>query len=57
MKLEEKATSLGLSTHIVLDAGKTQVAAGSATVLTIMGMPLCLFLLFVFILCFIYLFY
>jgi len=37
MKLEAKASSLKLPTHVVLDAGRTQVAPGSATVLSIMG--------------------
>eukprot|EP00026_Physarum_polycephalum_P014879 Phypoly_transcript_15445.p1 GENE.Phypoly_transcript_15445~~Phypoly_transcript_15445.p1 ORF type:complete len:256 (+),score=40.90 Phypoly_transcript_15445:117-884(+) len=37
MQLETKAATLNLATHVVLDAGKTQVAPGSATVLSIMG--------------------
>lgn len=37
MKLETKATSMSLPTHVVLDAGRTQVAPGSATVLAIIG--------------------
>lgn len=37
MTLAEKASSLGLPHYIVHDAGKTQIAAGSTTVLAIMG--------------------
>jgi len=39
MKLESKASEppLNLPTHVVLDAGRTQVAPGSATVLAILG--------------------
>lgn len=36
-QLSEKATSVGLPNYIVQDAGHTQVAPGSATVLGIMG--------------------
>lgn len=35
LRLEELATSAGLPTHIVQDAGRTQVEAGSRTVLAI----------------------
>ncbi|XP_048729599.1 probable peptidyl-tRNA hydrolase 2 [Ostrea edulis] len=37
MGLAEKASSLGLPHYIVHDAGRTQIAAGSTTVLAIMG--------------------
>lgn len=37
MELEMKAKNSGLQTHITADAGKTQVARGSCTVLAIMG--------------------
>lgn len=33
----EQAASLGLPVHIVMDAGKTQIARGSRTVLAIAG--------------------
>lgn len=35
IKLKEKAEELNLITHIVTDAGKTQIASGSNTVLAI----------------------
>jgi len=37
MELEQRAAGLGLPTHIVMDAGKTQIARGSRTVLAIAG--------------------
>lgn len=37
LELEQKATSLRLPSYSVFDAGKTQIAAGSFTVLAIMG--------------------
>ncbi|XP_069499334.1 probable peptidyl-tRNA hydrolase 2 [Ambystoma mexicanum] len=37
MELQAMALSLGLPTYIVQDAGRTQIAAGSHTVLSIMG--------------------
>ncbi|KAK8776085.1 hypothetical protein V5799_030570, partial [Amblyomma americanum] len=36
-ELEKKAAELGLSSYLVQDAGRTQVPAGSTTVLAIMG--------------------
>lgn len=36
--MEKKAQLIQLPTHIVYDAGKTQIPAGSATVLSILGM-------------------
>ena len=35
LALEREARRVGISTHLVLDAGKTQIAAGSATVLAL----------------------
>jgi len=35
--LDQKAVELGLPSYIVYDAGKTQIPAGSATVLSILG--------------------
>jgi len=35
MKLYEKAKAAGLTAHIVVDAGRTQIAAGSKTILAI----------------------
>ncbi|XP_042195654.1 UBA_like_SF and PTH2 domain-containing protein isoform X2 [Callorhinchus milii] len=37
LELQEKAARLGLPQYLVQDAGRTQVAAGSCTVLSIMG--------------------
>lgn len=37
MELEKQASSLGLPTYLVHDAGRTQIAPGSTTVLGIMG--------------------
>ncbi len=37
MELSEKANLAGLHCHIVMDAGKTEVARGSKTVLAILG--------------------
>ncbi len=37
--LEQKATALGLNTYIVHDAGRTQIPAGSQTVLAIGPAP------------------
>lgn len=37
VELERKALSLSLPTYLVQDAGKTQIAAGSTTVLCVMG--------------------
>ncbi|XP_064480186.1 probable peptidyl-tRNA hydrolase 2 [Ornithodoros turicata] len=37
LELEQKAMSLGLPTYLVQDAGRTQIAPGSVTVLGIMG--------------------
>lgn len=36
-KIQDNANKFNLTTHIVTDAGKTQVAAGSKTVLGIFG--------------------
>ena len=36
-ELQSKAISLGLATHAVADAGRTQVESGSVTVLGIFG--------------------
>jgi hypothetical protein len=45
LQLEAKANSLGLPTHVVADAGRTEVARGSRTVLAMLGKlydsPLC----------------
>jgi len=38
LKLQEAATALGLPTHIVCDAGKTEIARGTRTVLAIAGL-------------------
>ncbi len=38
-ELEAKAASLGMPTYIVHDAGRTQIAAGSQTVLAIGPAP------------------
>jgi peptidyl-tRNA hydrolase, PTH2 family len=35
MDLKKKAVSLGLNTEVIQDAGRTQIAAGSRTVLAI----------------------
>ncbi|KAK4528897.1 hypothetical protein GAYE_SCF66G6845 [Galdieria yellowstonensis] len=40
--LEKKATSLGIVAHTVIDAGKTQVAPGSVTVLSLGPAPVSL---------------
>jgi len=40
--LEERARSRGLATHIVADAGRTQIAAGSETVLAVGPGPIAL---------------
>lgn len=40
MALYEKAKAAGVTAHIVVDAGRTQIAAGSKTILAVgPGMP------------------
>jgi peptidyl-tRNA hydrolase, PTH2 family len=37
MTLQAQAVSLGLCARVIYDAGRTQIAAGSATVLGVLG--------------------